>query len=286
MKHLLFTAIFLFAAPIVHAQETGSEQFSGKKITRKAIYSVSGAFTDLNNWNAGGENSSNMAVLARENWKVVTENWTTVHLAEANYGLSRQAGLLTKNADRLEWTTTITGNPNGSDWKVSGQANLRTQMAAGFAAGDTSRTPISNFGAPLYGQFSFGIGNNAYEHWQLFISPVAAKTTTVLDSALSNKGAFGVDPGTVFRFEGGAKFTANYQRDFTDQFSLTGKSDIFLNYATPLNTVDIAVELIAMYKIKEFLTLNGHVQFVRDIDVIDLWQRRSVMGIGLAWQIQ
>ena len=88
---------------------------------RNAIYSAAGSFTDLDNWNAGGENSSNISLLLRENWTKKGENFTTVHLLEGNYGLSRQAGILTKNADKLEFTTTLTGSPKTTDWNLSGQ---------------------------------------------------------------------------------------------------------------------------------------------------------------------
>ena len=162
---------------------------------RNAIYSAAGSFTDLDNWNAGGENSSNISLLLRENWTKKGENFTTVHLLEGNYGLSRQAGILTKNADKLEFTTTLTGSPKTTDWNLSGQLNVRTQFAPGFAKGDTTRTPISTFGAPVYGQYSFGIGNNSWEHWQVFLSPFAGKSTTVFDETLREKAAFGVDTG-------------------------------------------------------------------------------------------
>ena len=102
---------------------------------RKAIYSAAGSFTDLDNWNAGGENSANISLLLRENWIKKGENFTTVHLLEGNYGLSRQAGTLTKNADKLEFTTTLTGSPRVIEWNLSGQLNVRTQFAPRLCKG-------------------------------------------------------------------------------------------------------------------------------------------------------
>lgn len=259
---------------------------STKLYERKAIYSVSGAFTDLNNWNAGGENSSNISLLLRENWIHKGPSFTTVHLLEGNYGLSRQADVLTKNADKLEFTTTLTGSPKTTEWNFSGQFNVRTQFAPGYAKGDTSGIPISSFGAPIYGQFSLGLGNNSFDHWQVFISPVAGKSTTVLDEVLRDKGAFGVDTGATWRLEAGAKVTLNFAQEFTDEFSVTAKTDVFYNYAGTLNEVDLSLDIIALYKIKEAFSLSGHVQLLRDIDQIDAWQRRSVLGIGLAYTIK
>ena len=259
---------------------------STKLYERKAIYSVSGAFTDLNNWNAGGENSSNISLLLRENWIHKGPSFTTVHLLEGNYGLSRQADVLTKNADKLEFTTTLTGSPKTTEWNFSGQFNVRTQFAPGYAKGDTSGIPISSFGAPIYGQFSLGLGNNSFDHWQVFISPVAGKSTTVLDQVLRDKGAFGVDTSATWRLEAGAKITLNYSQQFTDTFSVTAKSDIFYNYSEPWSATDFSLDVIALYKIKEAFSVNAQLQLLRDIDQIDAWQRRSVLGLGLAYTIK
>ena len=253
---------------------------------RKAIYSVSGAFTEVANWNAGGENSSNLSFLVRENWTKKNESFTTVHLLEGNYGLSRQAGALTKNADRIEFTTTLTGSPKTTEWNLSSQFNVRTQVAPGYAKGDTSRVPISTFGAPIYGQFSFGVGSNSLEHWQVFLSPMAGKSTTVLDTDLRNKAAFGVDTGATWRLEAGAKITLNYNQEFSEAFSITAKSDIFYNYWGPLSGTDFMLDIIALYKIKEAFTVNAHLQLIRDNDQIEAWQRRSVLGVGLAYTIK
>ena len=264
----------------------GQSDTLSAKYQRKAIYSASGSFTDLDNWNAGGENSSNISFLIRENWVKKGPSFTTVHLLEGNYGLSRQAGTLTKNADRLEFTTTLTGSPKVTEWNLSSQFNVKTQLAPGYAKGDTLRIPISNFGAPIYGQFSFGLGNNSWENWQLFLSPMAGKSTTVLNQDLRDKAAFGVDTGATWRLEAGAKITLNYTEQFSDAFSINAKTDIFYNYWGPISATDFMFDVIALYKIKEAFSINAHFQLIRDIDQIDAWQRRSVIGVGLAYTIK
>jgi hypothetical protein len=45
-------------------------------------------------------------------------------------------------------------------------------------------------------------------------------------------------------------------------------------------------DVIALYKIKEAFSINAHLQLIRDIDQIDAWQRRSVIGVGLAYTIK
>jgi long-subunit fatty acid transport protein len=180
----------------------------------------------------------------------------------------------------------LTGSPKVTEWNLSSQFNVKTQLAPGYAKGDTTLIPVSNFGAPIYGQFSFGVGNNSRENWQLFLSPMAGKSTTVLDADLRDKAAFGVEAGATWRLEAGAKITLNYNQQFSDAFSVTAKSDIFYNYWGPLSATDFMLDVIALYKIKEVFSVNAHVQLIRDIDQIDAWQRRSVLGVGLAYTIK
>jgi len=285
MKPTLIFVFFLVTAPLF-SQESQTASTVDTGVFRQALYSASGSFTDLSNWNAGGENNANFSLLMRENLKRVGSHWTTIHLLEANYGISRQASAITKNADKIEWTSTVTGSPKKTLWNISGQANVRSQFSPGYAAGDTNLIPISTFGAPIYGQFSLGVGHNSWDHWQVFVSPISAKTTTVLDVELRNKAAFGIDTGSTWRLEAGSKITLNYTEKITENFSITAKSDLFLSYLTPLNTVDVALDVIALYKVKKYLSLNAHIQFLRDLDQVDAWQRRSVLGIGLAYSIQ
>ena len=97
---------------------------------------------------------------------------------------------------------------------------------------------------------------------------------------LRDKGAFGVDTGATWRFEAGAKMTLNYTQEFTDEFSVTAKTDVFYNYTGTLNeATDLAWTLLPYTRSKTRSLLSGHVQLLRDIDQIDAWQRRSVLGM-------
>ncbi len=247
------------------------------------LFSISGSVTNLANWNPGGENSANLSFLARQNWRRESEHWATNHLLELNYGLSRQAGLLTKNADKLEWTSSLQGSFDSYEWTMSGQFNARTQIAPGYAAGDTLLIPLSTIGAPLYFQFSLGAAHKEWEGWDLFFSPISSKSTAVLDSALSAKGSFGVEAGSSWRWEGGGKATVNFSDALSDHWTLTAKLDLFYNYEQPLKDIDVQSEAILLYSLEKFLTINVHVQLVRDTDIVEAWQRRSVVGVGLTF---
>ena len=129
-------------------------------------------------------------------------------------------------------------------------------------------------------------GEQLFEHWQVFLSPLAGKSTTVLDE-FRDKAAFGVDTGATWRFEAGAKITLNYTQ--TVQRCIFGDCEVgyLLQLLGPIARRPIlCLDIIALYKIKEAFSVNAHVQLIRDIDQIDAWQRRSVLGVALAYTIK
>ena len=72
--------------------------------------------------------------------------------------------------------------------------------------------PISNFGAPIYGQFSFGWGTTLRALASVFIA-LGRKEYDGIGRNFVTKAAFGVDTGATWRFEAGAKITLNYTQE-------------------------------------------------------------------------
>lgn len=289
MKKILYTllACGLFGAASAFTPHglPFADSTDQREVKHNGIYSFTGMISDFSNWNAGGEDNINGSIMIREQIDVIRGRRSMVHLFEANYGLNYQNGYLSKIADRIEWTSTLTAGEKGVDqWGLSGQFNVRSQFAPGYTKGDTVKiSPISTLGSPLYAQLSLGIGSHHFEHWTFYLAPVAGKGTWVLDSALAANEAFGVAADRPYLLEGGAKATVNYSRQFTDEFRLVGKADAFWNYASSDMPLDIAGEIIAVYKVKEWFSVNGQFQFIRDLDAVAALQTRSTLGIGLTF---
>ena len=52
-----------------------------------------------------------------------------------------------------------------------------------------------------------------------------------------------MDTGATWRFEAGAKITLNYTQQLTDEFEVTAKSDLFINY----------LDILTLQALEEFL---------------------------------
>ena len=73
------------------------------------------------------------------------------------------------------------------------------------------------------------------QYYNAFVSPLKGKMTFVLDDELSQKGAFGVDPGKNLRTElsgyirlGFAR--TNFKEGFLKNFTIASKLDLFSSY--------------------------------------------------------
>jgi hypothetical protein len=120
----------------------------------------------------------------------------------------------------------------------------------------------------------------------------------VNDEALSNAGAFGVDPGKKTRSEIGGYIRMVYQQTyFKDKsVSVLSKLDLFSNYQNNPQNIDVSWETIIGLKVNRFITttITTHLIYDDDIDigvdrnddgVIDgsgpRTQFKEVIGVGL-----
>ena len=69
------------------------------------------------------------------------------------------------------------------------------------------------------------------------ISPLTGKSTFVLDESLSDDGAYGVDPGSIYRFEFGALAKIGYKKELMANVDFATNINLFTPYAKTLETL-------------------------------------------------
>ena len=117
--------------------------------------------------------------------------------------------------------------------------------------------------------------------------------TFVLDSRLSDAGAFGVKPGKKTLAEIGALAVANYKRKLAENINLVTKLTLFTPYNESFGNIDINWDMMIAFKINKFLTttLTTNLVYDDDIKTVDSHgnqhgakvQFREVLGLGLAY---
>ena len=252
--------------------------------------------TSLTNWAAGGENSVawNLYLNASANYKKDSWSWDNALITDFGKTFTTSNKWL-KSIDKLNFSTKI-GRSLSKHWSVSALGDFLTQFARGYAAENNPNIAgnkdkyISTILAPGYLTLAIGA---AYNDFSLLLSPVTGKMTFVLDSRLSDAGAFGVKPGKKTLAEIGALAVANYKRKLAENINLVTKLTLFTPYNESFGNIDVNWDMMIAFKINKFLTttLTTNLVYDDDIKTVDLQgnkrgakvQFREVLGLGLAY---
>ena len=252
----------------------------------------------LSNWAAGGENSvsGNALLKLSADYDNGTTSWDND--LTLGFGLTKQGDELARKSDDQINLASKFGYKASKKWRYSALLGFTTQFAEGYEnPGDENRTKISNFMAPGYLNLSLGMDFKPGKNLSLFISPVTGKVTFVLDTMLSNKGAFGVDPGQAVRGEFGAYIKFAYKREILKNVLLDTKIDLFSNYLDHPEHVDVNWDLLLTFKVNEYISATLMTQLIYDYDIKfdpdpsddveeytdDRVQFKELFGLGLTY---
>lgn len=249
----------------------------------------------LHNWNAGGQNSVSAVGRFSYNfgYKTETANWdNSLKLA---YGLQKLGkDELQKIDDQIDFLSQVNRDLKGK-WKYSGLLNFKTQFTEGYNYPNDS-VPISNALAPAYLIASAGFEYKPNKHFRLMLSPLTGKLTMVLDTALSNDGAFGLDTGATTRIELGAFLKASFKKDIMENVNLETKLDLFSNYLENPQNIDVNWETYINMKVNSFLTVSVMTHLIYDHDIMIAYddsdpslegprtQFKEVLGVGVTYK--
>ena len=310
IHHLIATALVVFslnAGCQVCAQVTDAE----KHLRNLSLDDTTGWKTETNmsiafsqvsltNWAAGGQNS--LSVNGRfngfYNYKKKRMAWD--NQVDLGYGLLKQ-GKTTwqKTDDRFELMSKLgyrlLENLNGA-----ALASFKSQFAPGYSKPDGGSL-ISDIFSPAYFLGAIGLDYKRGENLTLFLSPLTAKLTFVINDSLSNAGSFGVGPGKKFRAEVGGYVRLMFKHDLMKNVGMQTKLDLFSNYLKSPQYVDVNWEVLIIMKINKFLSVNINTLMIYDHDIIigkdtnsdgipDSFKPRiqfkELVGLGLAFTIK
>ncbi|WP_343487085.1 DUF3078 domain-containing protein [Allomuricauda sp. d1] len=221
------------------------------------------------NWNAGGENS--VSALARLNF---TRNYKFRYITWSNelrlrYGLNAQEGREVRKTEDLIRLTSSFGfrRDTLSHWYYSAKINFNTQFSNGFKYPNTEN-PISRFMAPGY--LFLGAGTTFAPEktkFNLYLSPLTYKATFVLDEALSNQGAFGVEEGERIFAELGFLVTNTWEEEIFKNVLLNHRLTLYTDYLRSFGNIDVDWELNFNLKVNEYISANIGTHLIFDDDI-------------------
>ena len=244
----------------------------------------------LSNWAAGGEDFSiavNTLVSLYAFYKKGKHSWDNT--LDFNLGYVKTTSLgARKSDDRLDMVSKY-GYALGPKLNLAGILNFRSQLFKGYTYPDDIPIFSSDFLAPGYILLGVGLDYKPNKNLSIFISPATARWIIVNDTALSNKGLYGVAPGEKSILEFGAFVSINYLKEFNKVVSYKARLDLFSNYRHNPQNVDLYMTNALSVKISKVFSASWGVDLIYDDDVrlfganknAAALQVKSILGIGL-----
>jgi len=254
------------------------------------IYSLNLSQGSLNNWAAGGEKFSlavNSLLSLYAFYKKDKHSWDNTFDFNLGYVKTTSLGSR-KNDDRFDLLSKY-GHAITSKLSIAALFNLRSQFFKGYTYSNNIKTYVSNFLAPGYVLLGLGLDYKPTKHLSIFISPATARWVIVKDTALSNKGLYGVTPGKKSNFEFGAFASVNYLKEFNKILTYKGRLDLFSNYKHNPQNIDLYMTNALNIKFSKVLSATWSVDLIYDDDVrlfgpnqtSPALQLKSLIGVGL-----
>ena len=220
----------------------------------------------LSNWVAGGKSSTSETALFNAFAKYEKNKISWENSLDLGYGLLKEnSDMAVKTDDKIDFSSKLGLKSKGKIYYTA-LFNFRSQMAKGYNYPDREN-PISKFLAPGYFTLALGADYKPTEKFSLFISPLTGKMTVVTDQALSDAGAFGVDPGKKSLMELGAFLKTQFKTDVVKNVSLDSKIDLFSNYLENPQNIDVHWDVLINMKINDYLSANLNTNLIYDDNI-------------------
>ncbi|HUR64859.1 MAG TPA: DUF3078 domain-containing protein [Chitinophagaceae bacterium] len=262
---------------------------TAKTWKKGGLYGINISQGTLNNWAAGGDEFSlsvNSILSLFAFYKKEKHSWDNTF--DFNLGFVKTTSLGSrKNDDRFDLLSKY-GYALTSKLNLAALFNVRSQFFKGFMFPDNVKTFSSNFMAPGYVLLGVGLDYKPTKNLSIFLSPATARWVIVRDTALANKGLYGVKPGEKSVFEFGAFASINYLKEFNKFITYKGRLDLFSNYLDDPQNIDLFMSNILNAKIGKSLAVTWSVDLIYDDDVrlfgdnndAAALQLKSLIGIG------
>lgn len=277
MKKLFFLAIsFLIPASAALCQVTEAEKALKTQVVdsllgwkKGGIFNISTAQTSLTNWSAGGQSSISVNGLLNMFAHNKTEKSLWENYLVLGYGTMKQEETgWWKTDDKIDFTSKY-GREITEKLYYAALLSFKTQMTNGYNYPNDS-VKISDFLAPGYLLIAAGLDYVPMPNLTLYFAPITYKLTIVNDDALSEAGAYGVDPGAHSKSEFGGYIRGSLQKDLMENVTLQTKLDLFTNYLENFGNWDVSWETLLSLKVNKFIsaTISTHLLYDQDMAVI------------------
>jgi hypothetical protein len=221
----------------------------------------------ISNWASGGENNISSVVditgALNYNNKVTKVNSATTARFALGFQASGRPFDIRKNLDILEINSKINHKAFGK-FDLSGLFQFKSQFLPGYIyPNDTTVVRVSKFFNPATFIFGYGLEYKPDKNTSISFSPVSYKGTFVPDTSI-NQTKFGIASDKRSKNELGAYLTINSKMSLFHKVDMTNRIQLFSNFLSKPQNVDVDWEVIATTSLNWFTDLRINLHLVYD----------------------
>lgn len=275
-------SIFIFAL-LISFKTTGFSQDTTSSAPKDwkwgFVGSVNGTQAAYSNWAPGGVNTVSGAASAVLNGEYNKDHNHFSTMLNLKYGGARIEGQgFQKSDDVIQWKNLYKRDIKESPWNAYASFEFRTQFYEGV---DDDGFLISDFFIPAYFYENAGLGYKPNDFFSAQLG-LTSKQTYVRDTTFAQ--GFGVSAGENLRNELGFSTEFNFSKEIVKNVKLTSSLQTFSNFMIALSSTDVIFTNELVGSINKHLSTNFQVAFVYDDDIIDEWQVKQVLSVGITYQ--
>ena len=219
----------------------------------------------ISNWAKGGENNISSVLdvesaLNYNNKETKVNSSTTARLALGLQASGKYDGIR-KNLDILEINSKINHKAFGK-FDLSGLFQFKSQFLPGYNYPNDS-VKVSRFFNPATFIFGYGLEYKPDKNTSISFSPISYKGTFVPDTSI-NQTKFGIAEDKRSKSELGAYLTIRSKLTLFDKVDMTNKIQLFSNFISKPQNVDVDWEMIATTSLNWFTDLRLNVHLIYD----------------------
>ncbi len=219
----------------------------------------------ISNWAKGGENniSSVLDVESALNYNNKETNVNSSTTARFALGLqaSGKYNGIRKNLDIFEINSKINSKAFGK-FDLSGLFQFKSQFMPGYNYPNDS-VKVSRFFNPATFIFGYGLEYKPDKNTSISFSPISYKGTFVPDTSI-NQTKFGIPEDKRSKNELGAYLTIRSKLKLFDRVDMNNKIQLFSNFISEPQNIDIDWEMIATTSLNWFTDLRLNVHLIYD----------------------
>ncbi len=244
-----------------------------------------------NNWSGGGVNSLALGgqFLYKAEYNKERVNYITQ--LDLIYGKLKNKNQLERKTNDRIFIDNKAALQISKNWYFFGSLSFESQFDIGYnygkdAAGNETRTNISNFMAPGYVTESVGFEYKPINYFSLRLGTGTARQTFVLDTTLykNNPKNFGVPIGKVFRNELAFQLVANFDKDIAKNLNLKSRYLLFAAYEK-IQHIDQRLDVTLTAKVNKFINVMVNGVALYDDDFSNTLQSSQALSLGIVYNL-